>query len=211
LLADGLLKLFPVLGSIWRVEHAAATAVKPDTATYDHVIVAPAPGCLLATAVGRPAPPRAADRSRRRDNYHWIHIPVGTCTASAPRTDWLYFTEEDAGLNGRKLRYPRAACSAAVPASTAYLHARQSRDYDHWAALTADPAWRWDACLPTSSATRPLARRRRLAWRGQEWRVERQRLRWEILDAFGAAAREAGIPPPTTSTRGETKAWATSR
>ncbi|MDO4682385.1 MAG: GMC family oxidoreductase N-terminal domain-containing protein [Lautropia sp.] len=29
---------------------------------------------------------------------------------------------------------------------------------------------------------------------GGEWRVEKQRLRWEILDAFAAAARQAGIP-----------------
>ena len=24
----------------------------------------------------------------------------------------------------------------------------QARDYDHWAAVTGDPGWRWDACLP---------------------------------------------------------------
>src|SRR2546427_12773237 len=27
-----------------------------------------------------------------------------------------------------------------------------------------------------------------------EWRVERQRLRWDILDAFAEAAQQAGIP-----------------
>src|SRR5690606_32157562 len=29
---------------------------------------------------------------------------------------------------------------------------------------------------------------------GGEWRVEKQRLRWDILDAFSAAAQQAGIP-----------------
>jgi choline dehydrogenase-like flavoprotein len=44
----------------------------------------------------------------RKDDYHWIHIPVGYlyCIGN-PRTDWLYNTEPAAGLNGRTLRYPR--------------------------------------------------------------------------------------------------------
>jgi choline dehydrogenase-like flavoprotein len=29
---------------------------------------------------------------------------------------------------------------------------------------------------------------------GGEWRVEKQRLRWDILDAFAQAAQQAGIP-----------------
>src|SRR5690606_31867045 len=30
---------------------------------------------------------------------------------------------------------------------------------------------------------------------GGEWRIEKQRLRWDILDAFAQAAQQAGIPP----------------
>ena len=37
---------------------------------------------------------------------------------------------------------------------------------------------------------------------GGEWRVERQRLRWDILDAFAAAAQEAGIPATADFNRG---------
>src|SRR3546814_17114691 len=37
---------------------------------------------------------------------------------------------------------------------------------------------------------------------GGEWRVEAQRLSWEILDAFRAAAAECGIPPTKESNRG---------
>ena len=95
---------------------------EPRTATYDYIIVgAGTAGCLLANRL-------SADPARRvllveaggRDDYHWIHIPVGYlyCIGN-PRTDWLYFTEADAGLNGRKLRYPRGRCWAAAPASTA--------------------------------------------------------------------------------------------
>src|SRR3546814_5262145 len=37
---------------------------------------------------------------------------------------------------------------------------------------------------------------------GGEWRVEAQRLSWEILDAFRAAAAECGIPPTKDFNRG---------
>ena len=37
---------------------------------------------------------------------------------------------------------------------------------------------------------------------GGEWRVEKQRLSWEILDAFAAAAQQAGIPATDDFNRG---------
>ncbi|RZL54363.1 MAG: choline dehydrogenase, partial [Variovorax sp.] len=37
---------------------------------------------------------------------------------------------------------------------------------------------------------------------GGEWRVEKQRLRWDILDAFALAAQEAGIPHSSDFNRG---------
>ena len=81
-----------------------------EAATFDYVVIgAGTAGCLLANRL-------SADPRRRvllveaggSDNYHWIHIPVGYlyCIGN-PRTDWLYQTEPDAGLNGRRLRYPR--------------------------------------------------------------------------------------------------------
>jgi choline dehydrogenase len=58
-----------------------------------------------------------------RDNYHWIHIPVGYLYLHWQPAHRLgqFFTEEDPGLNGRKLRYPRVAsvlggCSSASTA-----------------------------------------------------------------------------------------------
>ncbi|MDP3222021.1 MAG: GMC family oxidoreductase N-terminal domain-containing protein, partial [Rubrivivax sp.] len=79
----------------------------------------------------------------------------------------------------------------------------QSRDYDGWAALTGDDSWRWDHCLPHF-------KRHEDHWRGgdalhgsgAEWRVEQQRLSWPILDAFAAAAQEAGIAATDDFNRG---------
>ncbi|WP_442968229.1 GMC family oxidoreductase [Pseudorhodoferax sp.] len=157
----------------------------------------------------------SADRSKRvllveaggSDNYHWIHIPVGYlyCIGN-PRTDWLYHTEPDPGLNGRSLRYPRGRVLGGCSSINGMIYMRgQARDYDQWAEQVGDARWRWDLCLPYfkrhedhwrgpsplhgASAFDRSGRRQ-----GAEWRVEQQRLRWEVLDAFAAAAREAGIP-----------------
>jgi len=176
--------------------------------SFDYIIVgAGTAGCLLANRL-------SADPAKRvllleaggKDDYHWIHIPVGYlyCIGN-PRTDWRYQTEPDAGLNGRSLRYPRGKVLGGCSSINGMIYMRgQSRDYEGWAAATADPAWRWDQVLP-------FFKRHENHWRldaaagvseafkavhghGGEWRVERQRLRWDILDAFAQAASQAGIP-----------------
>jgi len=140
-----------------------------------------------------------------RDNWHWIHIPVGYlyCIGN-PRTDWRFHTEPDAGLNGRTLRYPRGKTLGGCSSINGMIYMRgQSRDYDDWARLTGDDTWRWEHVLP--------AFRRHedhylgaddLHGVGGEWRVEKQRLRWDILDAFADAAVQAGVPHSTDFNRG---------
>ncbi|MDE2370594.1 MAG: GMC family oxidoreductase N-terminal domain-containing protein [Burkholderiales bacterium] len=169
------------------------------TPSWDYLIVgAGTAGCLIANRLS--ADPRCRVllvEAGGRDDYAWIHIPVGYlyCIGN-PRTDWLYATESDPGLNGRTLRYPRGKVLGGCSSINGMIYMRgQARDYDAWAQDCDDAAWRWNACLP-------YFERHEDHWRGAapghgaggEWRVERQRLSWEILDAFAAAAREAGIP-----------------
>lgn len=175
---------------------------------FDTIIVgAGTAGCLLANRL-------SADPTKRvllieaggRDDYHWIHIPVGYlyCIGN-PRTDWCFSTEAESGLNGRSLRYPRGKVLGGCSSINGMIYMRgQRRDYEHWAELTGDDAWRWEQVLPAF-------RRHENHWRlddpsgapdgfsglhghGGEWRVEKQRLRWDILDAFAQAAQQAGIP-----------------
>jgi len=174
---------------------------------FDYVIVgAGTAGCLLANrlSAGRGARVLLLEAGGD-DNYHWIHIPVGYlyCIGN-PRTDWLFSTEPDAGLNGRRLRYPRGKVLGGCSSINGMIYMRgQSRDYDGWAESAGDDAWRWDHCLP-------YFKRHEDHWRGAdemhgagaEWRVERQRLSWEILEAFAAAAREAGLPATDDFNRG---------
>ncbi|WP_370630247.1 GMC family oxidoreductase [Xenophilus sp. Marseille-Q4582] len=152
----------------------------------------------------------------RKDDYHWIHIPVGYlyCIGN-PRTDWLYQTEPDTGLNGRVLRYPRGKTLGGCSSINGMIYMRgQSRDYEQWAQLTGDDTWRWNEVLPAFMKHEDhylgdaveAARRdpdfARFHGHGGEWRVEKQRLRWDILDAFAQAAQEAGIPHSTDFNRG---------
>ena len=154
----------------------------------------------------------------RRDDYHWIHIPVGYlyCIGN-PRTDWLYNTEPDAGLNGRTLRYPRGKTLGGCSSINGMIYMRgQSLDYDQWAALTGDDTWRWDNVLPAfkrhedhylgdkahAAATSKDPDFPAFHGVGGEWRVEKQRLRWDILDAFADAAEQAGVPHTTDFNRG---------
>ena len=92
----------------------------------------------------------------------------------------------------------------------------QARDYDGWGAATArrNAGWSWAECLPYFLKHEDHYERRdehhaapgfdaNGARAGGEWRVEKQRLRWDILDAFAEAAQQAGIPPIADFNRGD--------
>jgi choline dehydrogenase len=141
-----------------------------------------------------------------KDDYHWIHIPVGYlyCIGNA-RTDWLYSTEADTGLNGRKLRYPRGKTLGGCSSINGMIYMRgQKRDYDGWAQRLGDASWSWEQCLPHFTKHEDYYKGAdALHGAGGEWRVERQRLRWDILEAFAQAAQEAGIPHSEDFNRGD--------
>jgi choline dehydrogenase len=175
--------------------------------SFDYVVIgAGTAGCLLANRL-------SADPGRRvllveaggRDSYPWIHIPVGYlyCIGN-PRTDWLYQTEPDAGLNGRRLRYPRGKVLGGCSSINGMIYMRgQSRDYDGWAELCGDPAWRWEHCLPAFRKHEDHhGGANEFHGAGGEWRVEKQRLHWDVLDAFAQAAQQAGIPATADFNRG---------
>ena len=200
--------------------------------TFDYIIIgAGTAGCLLANRL-------SADASKRvllieaglRDDYHWIHIPVGYLYCiSNPRTDWMFKTEAEAGLNGRSLIYPRGKTLGGCSSINGMIYMRgQARDYQRWADTTGDAQWSWDNSLPyfklhedhykganalhgargtapelMQDASTPYRALLRHHNAGGEWRIEKQRLRWDVLDAFAQAAVQAGIPATDDFNRGD--------
>jgi len=175
--------------------------------TFDYIIVgAGTAGCLLANRLSANASKRVLlIEAGRKDDYHWVHIPVGYlyCIGN-PRTDWLYNTEPAAGLNGRSLRYPRGKVLGGCSSINGMIYMRgQARDYDHWAEVTDDARWRWDSSLPYFKRHEDhYLGANALHGAGGEWRVDKQRLRWDVLDAFAQAAVQAGIPATDDFNRG---------
>ena len=79
------------------------------------------------------------------------------------------------------------------------LHARAGADYDDWRQL-GNPGWGWDDVLPYFKRPKTTARGAdEFHGAGGEWRVEQQRLRWDILDAFREAAAEVGHSARSTT------------
>ncbi|MHA7682660.1 GMC family oxidoreductase [Cupriavidus sp. PET2-C1] len=167
--------------------------------TFDYIVIGGGTaGALMANRLSADAQKRVLlIEAGTKDNYPWIHIPVGYlyCIGN-PRTDWQFQTEPDAGLNGRTLRYPRGKTLGGCSSINGMIYMRgQSRDYDQWAALTSDDAWKWEHVLPAFKKHEDhFAGHSEMHGAGGEWRVEKQRLRWDILDAFADAAQQAGIP-----------------
>ncbi|MCR8724344.1 GMC family oxidoreductase [Frigidibacter sp. ROC022] len=172
---------------------------------FDYIIVgAGSAGSLLAN--------RLSEKHRvllleagGRDTYPWIHIPVGYlyCIGN-PRTDWGFRTMAEPQLGGRSLLYPRGRVLGGCSSINGMLYLRgQAADYDGWrqSGLTG---WGWDDVLPHFlKAEDNAGPPDEMHGQGGEWRVDAQRLRWEILDRFHEAAVAAGIPAISDFNRGD--------
>jgi choline dehydrogenase len=175
--------------------------------SFDYVIVgAGTAGCVLANRLSEdPAVRVALLEAGGKDDYFWIHIPVGYlyCMGN-PRTDWGFQTEPDKGLNGRALNYPRGRVLGGCSSINGMIYMRgQARDYDQWRQL-GNTGWGWDDVLGyfKKSEDQLAMPPDEFHGEGGEWRVEKQRLRWDVLDAFREAAHQAGLPLTNDFNRG---------
>ena len=166
---------------------------------FDYIIIgAGSAGCLLANRLTQnPNTTVLLLEAGAKDDYIWIHIPVGYLYCiDNPRTDWQFKTEPIPGLNQRALLYPRGKGLGGCSSINGMIYMRgQAPDYDRWAEITNEPDWNWSASLKRYKQFENYYGGNN-EWHSNqgEWQVSQQRLKWDILERFKSAAIEFGIP-----------------
>ena len=101
---------------------------------FDYVIVGGgSAGCVLANRLSAdPANRVMLLEAGSHDRWIWFHVPAGYLFAIGnPRSDWMYNTTAEAGLNGRTIAYPRGRVLGGSSAINAMIYMRgQAADYD---------------------------------------------------------------------------------
>ena len=107
-------------------------------AVFDYVIVGGGTaGCVLANRLSADGQARVLMlEAGPRDNYLWIHIPIGYGkTMFHPVYNWGFHTEPEPEMKGRKIYWPRGRGLGGSSSINGLIYVRgQPQDYDAWAA-----------------------------------------------------------------------------
>ena len=174
---------------------------------FDYIIIgAGSAGCVLANRLTSIASNKVLLlEAGGKDNYPWIHIPVGYYkTMHNPRTDWCFKTEPDQTMNNRSINYPRGKILGGSSSINGLLYIRgQEQDYNMWRQL-GNVGWSWNDVLPYFVKSEDQERGpSEFHGVGGPLSVSNQRIRLDILDVFMNAAEEVGIPKVDDFNKGD--------
>ena len=165
---------------------------------FDYIIIgAGSAGCVLANRLSaNPKNKVLLLEAGGKDNYPWIHIPVGYYkTMHNPKVDWCFKTEKDKSMNNRSIRYPRGKTLGGSSSINGLLWIRgQSNDYDNWR-QQGNKGWGWKDVLPyfIKSENNELGKGKYHSDSGPIM-VANKKIKLKMLDEFINAAEEKGIP-----------------
>ena len=174
---------------------------------FDFIILgAGSAGCVLANRLSEnPDHKDLLLEAGGKDNYPWIHIPVGYFkTMHNPSVDWCYKTEPDKTMNNRSIRYPRGKTLGGSSSITGLLYIRgQHRDYDIWRQL-GNNGWSWEDVLPYFiKAENQENGKNQFHGVGGPLSIANQRMSLPLLDEFRNAAKEFDIPKTDDFNKGD--------
>lgn len=169
---------------------------------FDYIVVGGGTaGCVVAA--------RLAESGKHRvllleaggsDDRFFVHMPIGygKCFYD-PDVNWMYRTEPDAALDGRRGYWPRGKILGGSGSINAMVYVRGSpHDYDDWAAL-GNPGWDFASVLPWFMRIE-RASHGDPAWRGHDGPLtvtDISRDAHPLCRQFIAAGEAVGVPRNT--------------
>jgi choline dehydrogenase len=171
--------------------------MEPDS--FDYIVTgAGSAGCAVAARLSESGRYRVLLlEAGGKDRNRWIHIPMGFSQLYAnPRVNWMYESEPEAQLGGRRLYQPRGKVLGGTSSINGMVYMRgNAADYDEWRQRGCT-GWDWDSVLPYFKKAEHQERgANEFHGIGGPLHVSDQPHRSELADRVVEAAIQSGLPP----------------